>query len=105
MLELALRQEFKGGRLRGTTIDWSVGIFAMADEPKKEPLEGLHITAYDSSTGMVTVEMHGSLIRYLQAHPEKLDIFLKQLVDATTHGPSVSSVEVQPRPGTLPKSK
>lgn len=75
------------------------------DNNTKDPLEGFHIVNYDAATENVTVELHGSLIRYLQAHPEKLEILLKQLADATTHGPSVSSVTVQPRPGTVPQSK
>jgi hypothetical protein len=65
-----------------------------------EPLEGFHIVNYDEATQKVTVELHGSLIRYLQSHPEKMEVLLQQLADATTHGPSVTSVEVNPRPGT-----
>ena len=46
----------------------------------------------------VTIELHGSLLRYLHTHPDKMQVLLERLARAI--GKSVSSVEVQPRQGT-----
>lgn len=68
------------------------------EESAKEPLEGLHITDYDATSEKVTIELHGSLLRYLHTHPDKMQVLLERLARAI--GKSVSSVEVQPRQGT-----
>jgi len=70
------------------------------NETAKDPPEGYDIIGYDQATEKVTVQLHASLIAHLQRHPEKMNLLLQQFARAITHGSSVSSVEVRPRPGT-----
>jgi hypothetical protein len=65
----------------------------MTEEPKKDPLEGLHITGYDTEKEVVTIELHRSLLK----NPNSIKAIQQRMVDIINHGPSVSSVEVKPR--------
>jgi hypothetical protein len=65
----------------------------MADEPTKEPLEGLHITEYDSNKEIVTIQVH----RYLLNNPNSIAALQKLMAEIIQHGPSVSGVKIEPR--------
>lgn len=60
------------------------------DEPKKDPLEGFHITDYDAATETVTISVH----RYLLKHQVQRDALAKKFIEIISSGPSVRSVTV-----------
>jgi hypothetical protein len=60
----------------------------MTDEPKKEPLEGFHVTEYDDTTEEVKISVH----KYLLKHPRQRDALAKKFVEIISSGPSVRTV-------------
>ena len=60
----------------------------MANDPKKELLEGFNVTDYDDTTEEVTISVH----KYLLKHPRQKEALAKKFVEIISSGPSVRTV-------------
>jgi hypothetical protein len=65
----------------------------MTDEPKKDPIEGFHITGYDPTTETLTISVHKSLFK----HVPSAAAMQSKAVEIMGAGPSVSRVVFVPR--------
>ncbi len=68
----------------------------MPEDPKKEPLEGFHITDYDATTETVTISVH----RYLLKTERQKEALAKKFVEILSSGPSVRVVVAVARDDT-----
>lgn len=63
----------------------------MADEPKKEPIEGFHITGYDPERETLTISVDKRLFK------ASANAMADKTVEIIGSGPSVSKVVFVPR--------
>lgn len=66
----------------------------MADQPKKDPLEGFQIVDYNPDKEIVTIEIHPMILK----NPRQVEALLKKCEEIIEHEKKgVSAVQVEPR--------